>query len=136
MDPLSFLLKLHSGVRWIVVTVTIIALVWNLLVWLAKQRNEKLDRGLMSAFSGLIDLQVLIGIIYIIWSGSSGVGYPGYRLKHAATMIVVAFVGHLSRIWRKQEPQVRARNNVILIVVVLVLIFIGISFLPQGWLGN
>jgi multisubunit Na+/H+ antiporter MnhB subunit len=136
MDTLSFLLKLHSGLRWLVVAVTIIALVWFLLVWLAKRRNEKADRALMGAFSGLIDLQVLVGIIYIIWSGSTGVGYPSYRIKHGVAMIIAAVVSHLSMRWRTAEPKVRARNNVILIVVVLALIFIGISFLPQGWIGS
>ncbi|MEP7288115.1 MAG: hypothetical protein ABI947_20360 [Chloroflexota bacterium] len=34
--------------------------------------------------------------------------------------------------WRKADVQIRARNNVALIVGVLVIVFIGVSLLPQG----
>ena len=135
MDALSFLLGLHSLLRWIIVAVSLIALIWFVLVWLRGVRNERADRGLMAAFSGLIDLQVLIGIIYIVWSGLAGVGFPRYRIEHGVIMIIAAGVSHLSIRWRKADVRNRARNNVALIVGVLVIVFIGVSVLPQGWLG-
>jgi hypothetical protein len=132
---LNFLLEVHSLVRWIIVAVSLIALVWFVLVWLRGMRNEKADRGLMAAFSGLIDVQVLLGVIYILWSGFAGAGFPRYRLEHAVTMIVAAVVAHLSARWRKADAPIRARNNAALIVLVLVIVLIGVSVLPQGWLG-
>ena len=132
---LSILLGTHSLVRWIIVAVSLIALVWFVLVWLRGMRNEKADRGLMAAFSGLIDVQVLLGVIYILWSGFAGAGFPRYRLEHAVTMIVAAVVAHLSARWRNADAPIRARNNVALIVLVLVIVLIGVSLLPQGWLG-
>lgn len=122
-------------VRWLVVAVSLISLVWFTLVWLRGKGNEKADRGLMAAFSGLIDLQVAIGLILILWSGFAGVGFPRYRLEHAFIMIIAAVVAHLSMRWRNAEMQTRARNNVALIVGVLVIVFVGVSLLPQGWLG-
>jgi hypothetical protein len=133
MGVLSILLGLHSLVRWVVVIVSVVALIWFLLVWLRGTRNEKADRGLMAAFSGSIDLQVLIGAIYLLWSGFTGAGFPRYRIEHAVTMIVALVVTHLSIRWRKSDPKPRARNNVALIVAVLVIVFIGVSRLPQGW---
>lgn len=135
MNLLSIVLDIHSLVRWIIVVVSLAALVWFALVWLRGMHNEKADRGLMSAFSGLIDLEILIGIIYILWSGFTGAGFPLYRIEHAVTMIIAAFVAHLSMLWRKSDEKTRARNNVLLILGVMVIVFIGISFLPQGWLG-
>ncbi|MEP7288514.1 MAG: hypothetical protein ABI947_22405 [Chloroflexota bacterium] len=135
MVLLSVILEIHSLVRWIIVAVSLIALIWFALVWLRGLRNEKADRGLMAAFSGLIDLQVAIGLIYILWSGFAGAGFPRYRIEHAVTMIIAAVVAHLSMRWRKADAQIRARNNVALIVGVLVIVFIGVSLLPQGWLG-
>ena len=132
---LDFLLEVHSLVRWIIVAVSLIALIWFVLVWLRGMRNEKADRGLMAAFSGLIDLQVLLGIIYILWSGFAGAGFPRYRLEHAVTMIVAAVVAHQSMRWRNADAPIRARNNAALIALVLVLVFIGVSLLPQGWMG-
>jgi hypothetical protein len=132
---LDFLLGTHSLVRWIIVAVSLIALVWFVLVWLRGMRNEQADRGLMAAFTGLIDLQVLLGIIYILWSGFAGAGFPRYRIEHAVTMIVAAVVAHLSARWRNADAPIRARNNAALIVLVLVLVLIGVSLLPQGWMG-
>ncbi len=135
MNPLGIVLDIHSVVRWLVVVVSLISLVWFALVWLRGTRNEKADRGLMAAFSGLIDLQVTIGLIFILWSGFAGVGFPRYRIEHAFIMIIAAVVAHLSMRWRNAEMQTRARNNVALIVGVLVIVFIGVSLLPQGWIG-
>ena len=135
MDLLRFVLGIHSLVRWIVVAVSLIALIWFALVWLRGLRNEKADRGLMAAFNGLIDLQILIGIIYILWSGFAGAGFPLYRLEHAVVMLTAAGVAHLSIRWRTADVKIRARNNVALIVGVLVIVFIGVALLPQGWLG-
>ena len=132
---LSILFGTHSLVRWIIVAVSLIALIWFVLVWLRGMRNEKADRRLMAAFTGLIDLQVLLGIIYILWSGFAGAGFPRYRLEHAVTMIVAAVVAHQSMRWRNADAPIRARNNAALIALVLVLVFIGVSLLPQGWLG-
>src|SRR5574338_1641156 len=115
MNPLSIVFDIHSVVRWLVVAVSLIALVWFVLVWLRGTRNEKADRGLMAAFSGLIDLQVTIGLILILWSGFAGVGFPRYRIEHAFIMIVAAVVAHLSMRWRDAGMQIRARNNAALI---------------------
>lgn len=135
MNPLGIILDIHSVVRWLVVAVSLISLVWFALVWLRGTGNEKADRGLMAAFGGLIDLQVTIGLILILWSGFVGVGFPRYRLEHAFIMIIASVVAHLSMRWRNAEMQIRARNNFALIVGVLVIVFVGVLLLPQGWLG-
>lgn len=135
MNPLGIVLVIHSVVRWLVVAVSLISLVWFVLVWLRGARNEKTGRGLMAAFSGLIDLQVAIGLILILWSGFTGAGFSRYRLEHAFVMIIAAVIAHLSMRWRNAELRTRARNNVALILGVLVIVFIGVSLLPQGWIG-
>ncbi len=135
MTLLGVVLEIHSLVRWVVVAVSLAALIWFALVWLRALRSEKVDRGLIAAFSGLIDVQVLIGIIFIVWSGLAGAGFPGYRIEHAVIMIIAAAVAHLSLRWRGAAVPLRARNNLALIVGVLILVFIGVSRLPQGWLG-
>ena len=135
MDWLSIVLEVHSLVRWIVVAVSIAALVWFGLVWLRGVRNDRADRGMMIAFSSLIDTQVLIGVIFILWSGFAGAGFPRYRLEHAVLMVVAAVVAHLSRRWRNTEASTRARNYVGHIMGTLAIVFVGVALLPQGWLG-
>ncbi len=130
---MEFLLMLHSIIRWVIVVVTVVALVRFALVWLGGQAEQRYDKILLSAFSGLVDLQVLVGLIYLVWSGTSGVGFPSYRIEHAVIMIIAAVVGHLPRRWRNAPAATRARNNVIAILVVLVLVYIGVARLPLGW---
>lgn len=53
--------------------------------WLSRIEYKSMDRGLMSAFSGLLDLGVTTGIIFFIWDGFSGAGFPSYRLLAVLT---------------------------------------------------
>ncbi len=130
MNLLSLVLMTHSLVRWVIEIVSAIALIWFLLVWLRGLRSERLDRGLMAAFSGVIDIQVFLGIIYILWSGFAGAGFPRYRIEHAIIMIVAAVLAHLSVRWRDSDYRLRARNNLFLILGVMVLVIIGLSRVP------
>lgn len=130
---MEFVLMLHSIVRWLIVIVTVVALVRFALVLFANQTEQRYDKILLSAFSGLVDLQVLLGLIYLIWSGTSGVGFPRHRIEHAVIMIIAAVLAHLPRRWRDAPLKTRARNNILIIAAVLVLVYIGVARLPLGW---
>lgn len=130
---MDILLVVHSFVRWIVVLVAIIAAIKFAIGWLQKAKVQAMDRGLMSGFSGLIDLQVLLGIIILLVTGFGGVGFPMYRIEHAFAMIVAAVVAHLPMRWRKSDSPMTLRNNLFVIVAVLVIVFIGVASLPGGW---
>lgn len=131
---MDILLGLHSLVRWVIVIVAVVAVVRFALVWREKATtNARMDRGLMSGFTGLMDTQALLGIVFLFWSGFGGQGFPQFRIEHAVTMILAVAVGHLSMRWRNAEDKIRARNNLLVILGALVLVFIGVSRLPQGW---
>ena len=129
---MDFVLMLHSIVRWIIVIVALAAIVRFVLIWAGKAQGSNMDRGLMSGFSGLLDLQVLLGLIYLVWNGLSGTGFPLYRLEHAFTMIVAVVIAHMSIRWKNAEAPIRARNNLVAIVASSVLIFIGVAIVG-GW---
>lgn len=133
MDLYRIVLTLHSINRWLVLLVGLITIGRFLLVWLRNQQNERLDRVLMSAFTGLMDLQVLLGIIVLLVAGAQQGVWPRFRFEHATIMIVAAVVVHLSMRWRKASAPVRARNNIIVIIVAFILIFVGVALLPGGW---
>ncbi len=130
---MQFLLTIHSIIRWIIILVGLVAIVRFALVWARRMEASKADRGLMSGFSGLLDTQALIGIVYILWLASQNGGFQREWLEHAGTMIVAVVVGHVPMRWRNAEGTIRARNNLLDIVVVLVLVVIGVSFLRGGW---
>jgi hypothetical protein len=131
---MDIVLGLHSLVRWVVVIVAAVAVIRFALVWRTMvTTNAKMDRGLMAGFTGLLDTQALLGIIYLVWSGLAGQGFPSYRIEHGVTMILAVAVGHISMQWRDADTKIRARNNLLVIAGVLVLVAIGVSRLPQGW---
>ena len=84
---MDFLYNVHSYLRWIIVAVAIIALIRFIIVWLGKAEAGSMDRGLMSGFIGMLDLQMLLGIVILIWLGTSGAGWPRQRFEHGATLL-------------------------------------------------
>ncbi len=86
----------------------------------------------MSGFSGLINLQAALGIIFLIGNGLAGVGFPAFRLEHGLTMIGVAAVAHLPMRWRNMTNALVLRNNALVVLGVLALILVGVG-IPLGW---
>ena len=126
------LLTLHSLVRWIIVLVALVALVKFTRDWLRRANPNSMDRGLMSGFSGLMDLQALLGIIFLLWGGFTGIGFPEFRLAHGGLMLVAAAVAHLPMRWRNQAGPLVLRNNALVIVAVLIIVILGVG-IPLGW---
>lgn len=129
---MEILLTIHSIVRWLVVVVGVIAFIKFLLGWLRKTSFQPMDRGLMSGFVGLIDLQLLLGLILFIW-GWVDVGLVRYRAEHAFTMILAVVLAHLSRRWRNADDTTKFRSYALIILGIFILVFAGIAVLPQGW---
>jgi uncharacterized membrane protein YphA (DoxX/SURF4 family) len=129
MEPVKdIILAIHSINRWLIVLIGIIAAIKFLVGWLRYSTYRPIDRGLMIAYTGLLDLQLLLGIIILI-----GRELEQYRIEHAVTMIIAVVLAHLSRIWRDKPDSIKFRNNFIAIVLGLLLIFTGVSLLPKGW---
>jgi preprotein translocase subunit SecY len=130
---MSVLLTIHSVVRWLIVIVAVVAAVKFAMGWLRGGVFSSIDQRLATSFSGLIDLQVTLGSILLIWSGLAGAGFPVYRIEHAVTMIIAAVVAHLQARWKNADDKTRFRNSLFIILDTLIIIFIGLSFLPGGW---
>jgi uncharacterized membrane protein YphA (DoxX/SURF4 family) len=127
---MNILLMAHSWLRWLILLVAIIAIIKFAIGWLRGGAYQGMDRGLMSGFSGLMDLQVTLGIILLLWGGFAGVGFPLFRIMHGVIMIAAAVVAHLPARWKNAADATRFRNNLAIIVGALILVLIGISFLP------
>lgn len=127
------LLLIHSYLRWLIVVVAIAAIVKFALGWLRGGAFKGMDRGLASGFSGLIDLQVTLGLIFLFWTGFTGVGFPMIRIEHATTMIIAAVVAHLPARWKSAADKIRFRNTLFCILGALLLIYAGVMRLPGGW---
>ena len=123
------LLLIHSFVRWIIILVAVIIIVKFAIGWAANSLFKAMDRGLTSAFSGLMDLQVTLGLIYLIWNGIAVSGFPMYRILHGVTMIIAAAVAHLPSRFKNLNDKLRFQYSLFAVVGSLILVGIGISFL-------
>lgn len=125
------LLVIHSWVRWLVLLVAVVALVKHLIGWLRSDNYDGAARGLLGAYSGLLDLNVLIGAILLIvgwrnFSGAAG-GFPLPQVEHLGAMLVAAIVAHLpGRLWKNSSDAARYRNTALAILVSIILIVGGI----------
>jgi len=123
---IGIIFMLHSLVRWIIVLVGVIAAIKFAYGWLKKTSLDKMDRGLMSGFSGMIDLQALLGIILILAMGFD----PAYRIEHAVAMVVAAVIAHLPMRWKNDTSANALRNNLFVVIAVFVVVIVGIGVLP------
>jgi hypothetical protein len=118
----SILLVAHSLLRWVILLVALVGLVRYSLVWQGRMAGGGMDRGLMAAFTGLLDLQALMGLILILL-----LGLEMPRIEHAATMIVAVIAAHLGSVrWRNAQEVFRARGYLFVILITLALIVAGV----------
>jgi len=131
---MSFLLVTHSHLRWLILIAALVAILKFAWGWRRGGTFQRLDRILASSFSGLMDLQALLGFILLIWNGVVG-GFPMYRIEHTVTMIVAAVVAHLHVLWKNAEDKKRFRNSMFIVIDTLIIVYIGVARLPgvRGW---
>jgi|JFJP01.1.fsa_nt_gi hypothetical protein len=132
---MALLLSIHSHLRWLILIVALIAVVKFAVGWLRGGTYKGMDRGLASGFSGLMDLQAMLGLIFLVWNGLAGAGFPMFRIEHAVTMTVAAVVAHLHVMWKTADDKKRFRNTLFIVLDTLIIVFIGVTRLPQGWGG-
>ncbi len=126
---MGFVLMLHSIVRWLVVLVAVIAVVRYALVMAGKAQPSGMDRGLMSGYTGLLDLNVLLGLILII-----GLGFTTPRIEHAVTNIIAVVVAHFfsQRGKKIEDVKLKARTNLLGVVISILIIVVGVALIG-GW---
>jgi hypothetical protein len=109
--------------------VAVVAIVKYAISWATNASFKGMDRGLASGFSGLMDLQVTLGLVYFVWSGLAGDGFPGYRWLHMVTMIVAAALGHVPARLKSLGDKQRFSYSLAAIFGALLLVYLGVSVL-------
>lgn len=130
---MTIVLALHSVLRWVIVAVAVVAIVKFFIGWRRGGEFGKMERGLTAGFSGLMDLQVLLGFIYFFWNGFAGGGFPSYRIEHLVTMLVAAVIAHLPARWKSLDNPTRFRRALYVVLGALAIVFVGVGRLPGGW---
>ena len=114
----------------VVLLVGMIALIKFGLGYLRDEPFQVIDGRLMAGFSVLLSLQVAFGIVFLLWNGISGTGFPAYRIMHGLPMLFALLVTRLSSRWKDAEDKTRLLNNLLVVFTALMLIFVGTAFLP------
>ncbi|MBI5543341.1 MAG: hypothetical protein HY901_05595 [Deltaproteobacteria bacterium] len=100
MNPLLIVLKVHSVTRYLVLAVAVAALVKLGLGSARRASFAPADRALGSAFVGLLDLQVLLGLVLVV----AGAWYPALA-GHVVSMLLAVGLAHSMLIINRRRPQ-------------------------------
>ncbi|MEQ8673123.1 MAG: hypothetical protein RLP44_07035 [Aggregatilineales bacterium] len=128
----NFITQAHSGIRWLVVLMTIVAFIYLLWGMLQSRPYDKRTHQVMVVWSSLVGVQWLIGIILFLVLGAFDVGY---RWEHFVTMTIALTVAHLYMPFKSRPDALRYRAGLAVIIGVMILVFVGVARLPQGWTG-
>jgi hypothetical protein len=127
---MNVVLTLHGLVRWVIVLIGLVSFVRSLLVLTGRAQSSSMDRGLMSGFTGLMDLNVLLGLIVIVGLGE----WEPQQIEHAVTNVIAVVVAHLfaQRAKKIEDAKLKARMNALGVLISLLIIVLGVSFI-NGW---
>jgi hypothetical protein len=130
---MDIVLAIHSIVRWIILLVAVVAIVKLGLGWLRAGTYDSLDRGVVMGYTGLLDLQVLLGFILLFGDDFLlGEGFPLVRILHAIVMILAVVTAHLGSGGKLAPPVARYRRALVAIAGSLVLIIVGVIIITAG----
>ena len=129
---MNALFHAHSGLRYLVLLVGVVAVIAFAYALLAR-RPLGAARGLTAAFTGLLDLQILLGIAQVI----GGVFY-GALIGHIVLMVLAAIAAHGASVMARRSTDERRALTIRLVGVVLalVLIAVGITAIGRSVLGS
>jgi hypothetical protein len=116
---LNMLFHAHSGLRFLVLLAALVALIVIGSGWAGRRPWSKAARISLSAFVGLLDLQMLLGIALVVM----GDFYP--RLMGHLTMMLLAVVfAHGLSVASRRAADDRRRHGLALAAVGLALLLI------------
>ena len=109
----------HSGLRFLVLLAAVVALVVQAMGVFGRRPYDRPSRLSMAAFTGLLDLQVLLGIALV----ALGCFY-GPLMGHLMMMLLAAAAAHGCSVFARKQADGRRAHTVALAGVVLALLLI------------
>jgi hypothetical protein len=101
----SILFHAHSGLRYLVLLAGIASFVYSIVGALTARPWDRGGRVLFTTFIGLLDLQVLIGLVLVfVWPF-----YPALW-GHIVLMVLAAATAHLTSVMNRRRPPEQRRH--------------------------
>lgn len=129
---LNLLFKAHSGLRYLVLLMGLVAVVYFVYGLATRAPVDKKVRILGSSFAGMLDTQVLLGLVLI------GAGWPFRPMLwgHLSLMLLAAVLAHVLLVVNRKRPQPGFLLPLIAVGGALVLILLGILSIGRGPLSS
>ena len=129
---MSALLYAHSGIRYLVLLAGALTILYGVFGWATKRPYDDHIKRLGLAFAGLIDLQLLMGLLIIL----SGSFYPAL-IGHVMVMVFAAVAAHLPvAVMKRRPPEQRTfAPYAAWAIVALVLIWGGVLSIGRSMFG-
>lgn len=123
----------HSGVRYLVLLAGLVAVLYFAWAVASKKGNARTSLVLGSIFTGVLDLQVVLGLILV----ALGLYYPAL-LGHLFMMLFATVCAHVAMVMAKSSPDQARANRLRLagVVVAIVLIVGGILSIGRSVFGS
>jgi hypothetical protein len=128
---MNTLLTIHSYLRYLVLLVGVIAVAWFAFGLATKRPVDKFVRILGSSFAGLLDTQILLGIIGV----AMGRYYPAL-IGHIVMMVLAAALAHVLLVKNRKSPNPGYVLPLIAVGGALLLVAGGIFAIGRGLLSG
>lgn len=119
---MRMLFHAHSGLRYLVLLMGLVALVFFAYGLATKRPVDKLVRILGSSFVGMLDLQVLLGICLV----ATWPAVDGRIWTHMVTMLLAAGLAHALLVVNRKRPNPGYALPLAAVAGALVLVAIGV----------
>ncbi len=127
---MRFFGSVHWVLPWLVLVIGMYSIIRFVRGYLNEGTFTKTDRRLMAVFTGLLDLQGTVGLIFFFGTGFAGIGFPTYRILHAVVMFAAAVIPHFSIVWRNADDKTLFLNNFYILLASFLLMLVGLSLIP------
>ncbi len=118
---MDWILSLHSLVRWLVLLSVLIGVFKTLVSLIQKTPVQRVDQTLASAFLGLYDLQVLLGLLIILLGGLT-------QAIHPIIMVIGVVVAHwFQALTRRNQEERVSLSRLGLYLIPLAIILAGLA---------
>ncbi len=124
--PMTFLYHAHSGLRYLVLLAGVIVVLHAAYGFLSR-RPEGPGRVLMSIFVGVLDLQILLGLLLVV----GGIYYP-MLIGHLFLMALAAAAAHVFAVRARRAADAVAAHRLRLMGALLALGLIAAGITAIG----
>jgi hypothetical protein len=131
---MDFVVGLHSLVRWLVVVAAVAAIIRYVIALVGKSPEAEMGRKLMMAYTILLDVNVLLGLILIVGRASAVGQILPIWIEHAVTNSIAVIIAHIfAARGKKQADSKRAAAwRLAGVVISILLIVMGVARIG-GW---